>query len=45
MAIEDARHTTVLPLGRRSLGRSSLDADFPAQLQRLDREAGVREQL
>jgi uncharacterized protein len=45
MAIEDARHTTVLPLGRRSLGRSSLDADFPAQLQRLAREAGVREQL
>jgi succinate-acetate transporter protein len=45
MAIEDARGETVLPLGRRGAGATSLGAPFAEQLGRLEHEAGVREQL
>lgn len=45
MALEDVRHGTVLPLGRRGLGRSSLDADLRTQVRQVEHEAGVREQL
>lgn len=45
MAIEDARHRTVLPLGRRGRGADSVGGNLHDQLERLEREAGVREQL
>jgi succinate-acetate transporter protein len=45
MALEDAKHETVLPLGRRGLGAEALEGDLGAQLERVEREAGVREQL
>ncbi len=45
LAIEDAKRATVLPLGRRGYGRSSVGGDLDAQLELLEREAGVREQL
>lgn len=45
MALEDARRETLLPLGRRGAGRESLHGSFAEQLARLEREAGVREQL
>lgn len=45
MALEDARRATILPLGRTGLGRESLGGSFAEQVQRIEREAGVREQL
>jgi len=45
MALEDARRRTVLPLGRRGAGEESLRGGLDAQLVRIEREAGVREQL
>ena len=45
MALEDAARETRLPVGRRGAGRTSLGSGFDAQLERLEREAGVREQL
>lgn len=45
MALEDARRETVLPLGRRGFGRESVSGNLEAQLVRIEREAGVREQL
>jgi uncharacterized protein len=45
MALEDARHRTILPLGRRDAGRASLDARLEAQLESLPHAAGVREEL
>ena len=45
MALEDARRATLLPLGRRGLGRSSLQSGLAAQIGGIEHEAGVREQL
>jgi uncharacterized protein len=45
MALEDAARRTRLPLGRRGAGRDSLQGNFEDQLRRIEREAGVREQL
>jgi len=45
MALEDARRETVLPLGRRADGRSAVGGGLEDQVARLEREAGVREQL
>jgi len=45
MALEDARRETVLPLFRRGAGRASVGGDLREQVQRIEREAGVREQL
>lgn len=45
MTIEDARRQIVLPLGRRSTGAASLDGNLADQLKRIEREAGIREQL
>jgi uncharacterized protein len=45
LALEDAKRATVLPLGRHGYGRSSMGGDLDAQLELLEREAGVREQL
>jgi uncharacterized protein len=45
MALEDATRRTVLPLGRRGPGAESLEGNLGDQLERIEREAGVREQL
>ena len=45
MALEDADRRTRLSLGRRGAGRESLHGNFASQLSRIEREAGVREQL
>lgn len=45
MALEDARGVTVLPLGRRDAGAAALGGSLADQLARLEREAGVRDQL
>lgn len=45
MALEDAERRTVLPVGRRGAGARSVGGNFDEQLQRIEREAGVREQL
>ena len=45
LALEDARHDTVLPVGRRHLGRVAIEDGFGEQIERIEREAGVREQL
>jgi succinate-acetate transporter protein len=43
--IESNRRRTVLPTGRRGLGRASFTSDFAAQVADVHHEAGVREQL
>jgi uncharacterized protein len=45
MALEDVRRETSLPVLRRGLGRTSLEGSLDDQLARIEREAGVREQL
>jgi hypothetical protein len=45
MTLEDAARRTRLPLGRRGLGRESVGGNFDEQIERIEREAGVREQL
>jgi hypothetical protein len=45
LALEDARRETVLPLGRRAMGRTAVGGTLEDQLARVEREAGVREQL
>jgi uncharacterized protein len=45
MLIEDVQRRTVLPVGRRASGRRSLEQGLQAQVERLEGEAGVREQL
>ncbi len=45
MALEDVQRRTVLPLGRRGVGRESLRGTLESQIARIEREAGVREQL
>jgi succinate-acetate transporter protein len=45
LTLEDARSETVLPLGRRNRGRMSMEGTFAAQVEGVEREAGVREQL
>jgi succinate-acetate transporter protein len=45
MAIEDAGGQTVLPLGRRGAGATSVGGPFGDQLRGIEREAGVRGQL
>jgi uncharacterized protein len=45
MALEDAKRQTLLPVGRRGVGRESVEGTFEQQLTRIEREAGVREQL
>jgi succinate-acetate transporter protein len=43
--LESARRRTVLPLGRFGLGRRAIDGPAAAQVDRVQNEAGVREQL
>ncbi len=45
MELEDARGRTVVPLGRRGLGRGSLDGPFADQVEGLEHEPGVRKTL
>ncbi len=45
MSLEDAKRATVLPTGRRGSGRDALESGGAAQTDRLEHEAGVREQL
>jgi len=45
MALEDARRRTVLPLLRRGSGRASMEEGLSAQVDRIEHEAGIREQL
>ncbi|MGA9857309.1 MAG: GPR1/FUN34/YaaH family transporter [Solirubrobacteraceae bacterium] len=45
MEVENLQRRTVLPLLRRGRGAEAMHADLAAQALRLDREAGVREQL
>ena len=45
MALEDAKRQTMLPVGRRRFGAKSMGGNLDEQLQRIEREAGVREQL
>jgi len=45
LTLEDAGGTTVLPLLRRGRGRASIAGNFRDQLQKIEQEAGVREQL
>ena len=45
LLIEDARHGTLLPVGRVARGRNSVRDNFASQLRDLPHEAGVRNQL
>ncbi|MFC9927749.1 GPR1/FUN34/YaaH family transporter [Streptomyces sp. NPDC127190] len=45
LLLEDSAQRTVLPLGRRGRARTSLQGDLGHQLERTEREAGVRRQL
>ncbi|MGW4563476.1 GPR1/FUN34/YaaH family transporter [Streptomyces sp. NPDC004561] len=45
LLLEDSAQRTVLPLGRRGRARTSLQGDLGHQLERAEREAGVRRQL
>jgi uncharacterized protein len=45
LTLEDAGGETVLPLGRRNRGRTSMEGTFGAQVAGVEREAGVRQQL
>jgi len=43
--LEDVRHATVLPIGRRGAGADTMTGDGREQLSSLAHEAGVRNQL
>ncbi|MFP3712145.1 hypothetical protein [Puerhibacterium sp. TATVAM-FAB25] len=43
--LEDARHRTVLPLGRRGAGRDTMTGSVVDELRDVSHEAGVRKQL
>ncbi len=43
--VEDTRHRTVLPTGRRGEGRAAIGADMVEDLRAVRHAAGVREQL
>lgn len=45
LEVENLQRRTVLPVLRRGHGAEAMQGDLAAQAQRLDREAGVREQL
>ncbi|WP_311769418.1 hypothetical protein [Humibacillus xanthopallidus] len=43
--LEDVRHASVLPVGRRAMGADTMTAPAQVQLGSVGREAGVRQQL
>lgn len=45
LQLEDLQRETVLPTLRRKRGKASMQGNIEEQIQRVDREAGVREQL
>jgi succinate-acetate transporter protein len=45
LALEDARREPVLPLGRLGGGRAALAGGLAEQIERIEHEAGVRQQL
>ncbi|MGI8427875.1 MAG: GPR1/FUN34/YaaH family transporter [Solirubrobacteraceae bacterium] len=45
LLVEDVRQRTVLPVFRRGSGRAALEGGLGAQLERAQRDAGVRQQL
>lgn len=45
LEVEDIQHHTVLPLGRWSTGAQALQGNLLDEIDRVQREAGVREQL
>lgn len=45
LELEDVKRATVLPVLRRGIGRESIEGNLAEQLGRVEREAGVREQL
>ena len=45
LEVENLQRRTLLPLARRGKGAEAMDGDLAVQARRLDREAGVREQL
>lgn len=45
LEIEDVRRKTVLPVLRLGMGKESMEGNMEDQLTRIEREAGVREQL
>lgn len=45
LELEDVRRKTVLPVLRLGLGKASVEGNMEDQLERVEREAGVREQL
>ena len=45
LLLEDGASATTLPLGRRGRARTSREGDFGHQIERAEREPGVRRQL
>jgi succinate-acetate transporter protein len=45
LGLEDVRHATVLPVGRRGEAKVAFEGDLATQLEPLEHEAGVRRQL
>lgn len=45
LSLEDAKRVTVLPTGRRNLGRGAVEGGTVSQVAGVEHEAGVREQL
>jgi succinate-acetate transporter protein len=45
LGLEDVRHATVLPVGRRGEAKVAFEGDLATQMEPLEHEAGVRRQL
>ena len=45
LGLEDVRHRTVLPFGRRGEARDAIEGGIAEQVGPVEREAGVRKQL
>jgi len=45
LEIEDIRHRTVLPVGRWGSGARAIGGNLLDEIEKVQREAGVREQL
>lgn len=45
LGLEDVKHHTVVPVGRRGEARTALEGDLSTQVEPLEHEAGVRRQL
>lgn len=45
LGLEDVKHRTVLPFGRRGEARNAIEGDLADQIGPIEDEAGVRKQL